>query len=213
MNSRRPSSIFNAGAARFAPVGQSVTRPAASGQRPAASGQRPAASGQRPAASGQRPAASGQRPAASGQRPAASGQRPSRQCWQPTPSAPWRRASAPRAEGGRAAFRFGWGDGGSRQRQTHEREPAACEGVRWATLPCPGGARGAAGCAFDAVCPAGKGAAEWRAGSWCVAEGSRVSERFAHQGVFPARRGTGERASPRKGQSFSRTPSLPTLSQ
>ena len=40
-------------------------------------------------------------------------------------------------------------------------------------------------------------------------EKSRVSERFAHQGTFPARRGTGERTSPRKGRSFSRTPSTP----
>ncbi len=31
--------------------------------------------------------------------------------------------------------------------------------------------------------------------------------RFAHQETFPARRGTGERASPRKGRSFSRIPS------
>ena len=37
------------------------------------------------------------------------------------------------------------------------------------------------GCGFDAVCPAGKGTAEWRAGFWRVAEGSRVSERFPHQ--------------------------------
>ena len=47
----------------------------------------------------------------------------------------------------------------------------------------------------------------WRAGSWRVAGKSGVSERFAHQGTFPARRGTGERTSPRKGRSFSRTPS------
>ena len=38
-------------------------------------------------------------------------------------------------------------------------------------------------------------------------EKSRVSERFAHQGTFPARRGTGKRTSPRKERSFSRTPS------
>ena len=38
-------------------------------------------------------------------------------------------------------------------------------------------------------------------------EKSRVSERFAHHGTFLARRGTGKRTSPRKGRSFSRTPS------
>ena len=47
----------------------------------------------------------------------------------------------------------------------------------------------------------------WRSGFWRVAGKNRVSERFAHQGTFPARRGTGERISPRKGRSFSRTPS------
>ena len=43
-----------------------------------------------------------------------------------------------------AAFRFGWSGSRSRRRQAREQEPAACEGVRWATLPCPAGARGAA---------------------------------------------------------------------
>ena len=38
------------------------------------------------------------------------------------------------------------------------------------TLPCPGGQGGAAVCACDAVCPAGKSAAEWRAGYRCIAE-------------------------------------------
>ncbi len=81
---------------------------------------------------------------------------------------------------------------------------------RWATLPCPGGQGALRGCAFDAVCPEGKGAAEWRAGSWRVAEKNRVSERFAHQGTLPARRGTGERTSP-QGAEFSRTPSTARL--
>ena len=36
---------------------------------------------------------------------------------------------------------------------------------------------------------------------------SRVSVRFTHQEIFPARRGGGKRASPRKERSFSRTPS------
>ncbi len=68
---------------------------------------------------------------------------------------------------------------------------------RWATLPCPAG-KGRCRCAgVDAVCPAGKGAAEWRAGSWRIAGESGGSKRFAHQGTFPARRGTGtSRVSP-----------------
>ena len=76
--------------------------------------------------------------------------------------------------------------------------------ARWATLPCPAGQGALPVCVFDAVCPAGKSAAEWRAGSWRVTEGSEVSERFAHQGLS---RRAGERTSPRKERSFSRTPS------
>ena len=67
------------------------------------------------------------------------------------------------------------------------RSPAA----RWATLPYPDGQGALPVCVFDAVCPADKGAAEWRAGSWRVAGESEGSKRFAHQGNFPARRGTG----------------------
>ena len=63
--------------------------------------------------------------------------------------------------------------------------------VRWATLPCPGGQGTLQVCVFDAVCPAGKGATERRAGSWRVVGKSRVSERFAHQVALSARRGTG----------------------
>src|SRR5699024_8487096 len=37
-----------------------------------------------------------------------------------------RRAPAPRAGGGRSAFRFGWGGEASRRRQAHEQGPAAC---------------------------------------------------------------------------------------
>ena len=46
-----------------------------------------------------------------------------------------------------------------------------------------------AGRGNDAVCPAGKGAAKWRAGYGRVAEKSGSSKRFAHQGALPARRG------------------------
>ena len=52
-------------------------------------------------------------------------------------------------------------------------------------------------CAFDAVCPAGKGAAEWRAGFLACRERKQAPERFAHQVILPARRGTGlSRVSP-----------------
>ena len=74
-------------------------------------------------------------------------------------------------------------------------------------LSCPGGQGDAAMCAFDAVCPAGKGAAEWRAAFW------RAAEKAGFRCVLPIRKdsrragGGGKRASPRKERSFSRTPS------
>ena len=78
-----------------------------------------------------------------------------------------------------------------------------------ATLPCPAGQGALPVCAFDAVCPAGKGAAEWRAVFWCVAEKTGFRCVLPIRKLPPARWGTGERASPRKGRSFSRTPSAP----
>ena len=64
-----------------------------------------------------------------------------------------------------------------------------------AALPCRQGALPV--CAFDAVCPAGKGAAEWRAGFLACRERKQAPERFAHQVILPARRGTGlSRVSP-----------------
>ena len=110
----------------------------------------------------------------------------------------------PPHEQGAGALRFGSdgaavrADGG---RPTSRGLPPA---ARWATLPCPAGQGALPVCGVDAVCPAGKSAAEWRAGSWRVTEGSEVSERFAHQGLS---RRAGERTSPRKGRSFSHTPS------
>ena len=95
------------------------------------------------------------------------GSTPSRQCRRPAPSAPCSRAQAPRAGGLGAAFRVGWGGGGSRRRQAHEQGPAACGALGDAALPFGQGALPV--CGVDAVCPAGKGAAEWRAGSWRVA--------------------------------------------
>ena len=73
-----------------------------------------------------------------------------------------------------------------------------------AALPCGQGTL--PGCVFDAVCPAGKGAADGRAGSWRIAGKNRISVRFAHQETFPARRGTGPpRVSPQRGRKY--TPS------
>ena len=66
-----------------------------------------------------------------------------------------------------------------------------------ATLPCPAGQGALPVCAFDAVCPAGKGAAEWRAGFLACRKRKQAPERFAHQVILPARRGTGlSRVSP-----------------
>ena len=59
-----------------------------------------------------------------------------------------------------------------------------------ASAALPYGQGALPGCVFDAVCPAGKGAAEWRAVFWRIAEKTGVSVRFAHQETFPARRGT-----------------------
>ena len=70
------------------------------------------------------------------------------------PSAPWRRAPAPRARGGRAAFRFGWGGGGSRRRQAHEQGPASCGALGDAALPR--WARGAAGVRIRRCLPCGQ---------------------------------------------------------
>ena len=121
----------------------------------------------------------------------------------------------PPHEQGAGALRFGsdgaavGADGG---RPTSRGLPPA---VRWATLPCPAGQGTLQVCVFDAVCPAGKGATERRAGSWRVAgKKSRVSERFAHQGTFPARRGTGKTDfSPQGAEFFPRAVPPPTLSQ
>ena len=63
------------------------------------------------------------------------------------------------------------------------------------TLPCPGGQGGAAVCACDAVCPAGKSAAEWRAGYGCIAE-KQFHKRFAHQGGLCRRAGEREALPP-----------------
>ena len=112
-----------------------------------------------------------------------------RQCRRPAPSAPCSRAQAPRAGGLGAAFRFGWGgegvDGG---RPTSRGLPPA---GRWSTLPCPGGQGALPVCGVDAVCPAGKGAAEWRAGSWRVAGESGFFGAVCPSGKFTSAPGNG----------------------
>ena len=77
-----------------------------------------------------------------------------RQCRQPEPLARIRRTPAPRAGGGCAAFRFGWGGGGSRRRQAHEQGPAACGALGDAALPR--WARGAAGVRGRRCLPCGQ---------------------------------------------------------
>ena len=118
------------------------------------------------------------------------------------PSAPWRRAPAPRAGGGRAAFRFGWGGGAGRRRQAHEQGPAACGALGDAALPW--WARGAAGVRVRRCLPCGQRRFRVGAPDFGV---SRKEARFrnvspikgfpgapgngllpARSGVFPARR-------------------------
>ena len=97
----------------------------------------------------------------------------------------------PPHEQGAGALRFGsdgaavGADGG---RPTSRGLPPA---VRWATLPCPGGQGTLQVCVFDAVCPAGKGATERRAGSWRVAGKKQGFGTFRPSRAFLARRGTG----------------------
>ena len=119
----------------------------------------------------------------------AAGQR-GRQCRRPAPLALCSRAQAPRAGGLGAAFRVGWGGGGSRRRQAHEQGPAACGALVDAALPFGQGALPV--CGVDAVCPAGKGAAEWRAGSWRVAGESGVFGAVCPSGKFTSAPGNGE---------------------
>ena len=126
-----------------------------------------------------------------------------RQCRRPAPLAPCSRAQAPRAGGLGAAFRFGWGgegvDGG---RPTSRGLPPA---GRWSTLPCPLG-KGRCRCAGSTLFALRAKALQSGAPDHGMSrERAGFSERFAHQGNLPARRGTGERAAPRRGRRY--TPS------
>ena len=63
-----------------------------------------------------------------------------------------------------------------------------------AALPCRQGALPV--CAFDAVCPAGKGAAEWRAGFFGVSQKETGSEAFCPSGYLTGAPENGPRAFP-----------------
>ena len=86
------------------------------------------------------------------------------------------------------SFRRGAAVGDDGERPTSRgRSPAA----RWATLPCPAGQGTLPGCGGDAVCPAGKGAAEWRAGSLAYHGGKQGIKAFSPSGEFTGAPGSG----------------------
>ena len=92
-----------------------------------------------------------------------------------------RRTPAPRAGGGRAAFRSGRGGGGSRRRQAHEQGLAAC-GVLGKRLPSPKrdsqGSGPLSGCGQSPPFPLREDCAD-AAASWSAGR---------HASVFPPRR-------------------------
>ena len=63
-------------------------------------------------------------------------------------------------------------------------------------LPCPAGQGALRVCAFDAVCPAGKDAAEWRAGFFGVSQKETGSEAFCPSGYPTGAPENGPRAFP-----------------
>ena len=90
----------------------------------------------------------------------------------------------------------GAGEGVDGGRPTSRGLPLA---VRWATLPCPLG-KGRCWCAGSTLFALQAKALQSGAPDHGVSrERVGFSERFAHQGSLPARRGTGERAAPRRG--------------
>ena len=96
----------------------------------------------------------------------------------------------------------GAGEGADGGRPTSRGLPPA---GRWATLPCPlgkGRCRYAGSTLFALRAKALQSGAPDHGVS---RERAGFSERFAHQGNLPARRGTGERAAPRRGRRY--TPS------
>ena len=119
----------------------------------------------------------------------------------------------PPHEQGAGALRFGsdgaavGADGG---RPTSRGLPPA---ARWATLPCPAGQGALPVCGVDAVCPAGKGAAEWRAGFWRVAGKKQGFGTFRPSGDFPGAPGDGTTGFSPQGAEFFPHAVTPTLSQ
>ena len=127
---------------------------------------------------------------ADGDRPTSRGLSPAgRQCRQPEPSAPCRRAYAPRAGGMGASFRSEWGGLCMRRRQAHEQGPVAC------------GAAVPPARAFGAVqtrpCPMSRGHGRFvsfRMGRFALSDGDRPMSR----GLSPAAVSWGERGRERK---------------
>ena len=98
--------------------------------------------------------------------------------------------AAPRAGGGRAAFRFDRGGGGSRRRQAHEQGLAACKVMRWATLPCPLGKGRCGGAGATLFAPAGQKRYRVGAPDFGLSRGKDVCEAVCPSGdVWQARRG------------------------
>ena len=135
----------------------------------------------------------------------------SRQCRQPAPSAPWRRAPAPRAGGGRAAFRFGWGGGGSRRRQAHEQGPATCGALGDAALPR--WARGAAGVRVRRCLPCGQRRCRVARRILSCRGRKRGFGTFRPSGDFPGAPGDGGTDFSPQGAEFFPHAVTPTLSQ
>ena len=112
--------------------------------------------------------------------------------------APQGQAASPPSAGALSQYVYGWTRAARAIRAHRPFWLQACRrGRASATLPCPEGQGTLRVCVFDAVCPAGKGAAEWRAGFLACRKRKQAPERFAHQVILPARRGTGpSRVSP-----------------
>ena len=98
---------------------------------------------------------------------------------------------------------------GSRRRQAREQEPAACEGGRWATLPCPAGARGRCRRAGSTLfAPAGQKRFRVGAPDFGLSRGKVVCRAVCPSGMIGRRAGEEERSGLRsmKPLRFSRHP-------
>ena len=98
---------------------------------------------------------------------------------------------------------------GGRRRQAREQEPAACEGGRWATLPCPAGARGRCRRAGSTLfAPAGQKRFRVGAPDFGLSRGKVVCRALCPSGMIGRRAGEEERSGLRsmKPLRFSRHP-------